>query len=198
MVKKIAITTSSDSNEEKIAVAKVDVMMDPSFTSQDEASTFEPSTQDDNNQSSLATLDIFDDADTTSAPLLRKALGGSKKSVSAAITAEPATPLSDTAAETLKIAPKRSNEFDDPKTAAAIDDIVAHESDVVLNSVDQQHSETIEASEPAKTTKHGHPLFWFLVLIICLIAAAMALFLIDPSIHNPLTKVNWNAIRRRL
>jgi hypothetical protein len=95
-------------------------------------------------------------------------------------------------------APK-PDDFDDPKTAAAINDILARESDTLLQAQDPSPSAARTAKVENDATEEGsHRIFWSLVFVVCLIAIAMAVFLIDPAIHNPLSKINWSAIRRHL
>jgi len=83
------------------------------------------------------------------------------------------------------------DEYDDPKLADAISDIVAQESDEVLLAEDslllthgQQDTQVVEDSSS------GHPFFWTLVAIVCLAAIGIALFLVDPNIYHPLSKLH--------
>ena len=91
----------------------------------------------------------------------------------------------------------RTENFDDPVIAEAIEDIVAHEGDIALSVQD-----ATQADAELKSLHHAeartHHLFWTLVAIVCLVAIAMAVFIINPSIHTPFRNLNWNTIRRHL
>jgi hypothetical protein len=90
------------------------------------------------------------------------------------------------------------DEYDDPKTEKAIKDIVAKESDEVIMAEDSLLAQEEAASEPLKTKKTSHPIFWSLVGLVSLVAIAIIVFLIDPNIHDPISKINWSSIRHHL
>lgn len=87
---------------------------------------------------------------------------------------------------------KTSNpdEYDDPILAEAISDIVAHESDEVLLVEDSMLANRAENSQPIKDKTGSHPIFWTSVALVCLLAIAIALFLADPIIFQPLSKIH--------
>ena len=91
----------------------------------------------------------------------------------------------------------RTENFDDPVIAEAIEDIVAHEGDIALSVQDATQADA-ELKSLHHAEAHTHHLFWTLVAIVCLVAIAMAVFIINPSIHTPFRNLNWNTIRRHL
>ena len=217
MAKKVEIQDDQDPSEDPAVVAKVDEMMDPAKekdkpseseqpTPQPEAESVEEPTSD------LPPLDIF--ADAPGAPQLESKDNKSKKKeekkkeeVETADKAEEINtednaevPLSsdDIDNSPVEANPIEPDDFDDPTTAKAIDDIVAHESDVVLGVADDKLAKQEEQEQPVKEEKASHKLFWSLVFIVCIIAIAMALYIIDPSIHSPIKGFNWGTIKRHL
>ncbi len=110
-----------------------------------------------------------------------------------------AMPALDTGTDedvTVKVKPARPIEYDDPKTAQAIEDIVAEESDAVLSLIDE--AETEKYRDAVEQEKHGHPIFWALIAIICLLAAAMALFLMYPPFANFINSLNLKLPNKHL
>ena len=91
----------------------------------------------------------------------------------------------------------RTENFDDPVIAEAIEDIVAHEGDIALSVQDATQADA-ELKSLHHAEAHTHHLFWTLVAIVCLVAIAMAVFIINPSIHTPFRNLHWNTIRRHL
>jgi hypothetical protein len=93
--------------------------------------------------------------------------------------------------------PIEPDDFDDPKTAKAIDDIVSLESDVVLDHEDQSKNKLATKTQKKSEKKPSHKLFWSLVIIVCLIAVVMALFILDPAVHLP-KNISWNSIKHHI
>ncbi len=160
---------------------------------------------EDQSSTPLSPLDIF--ADTPGAPLLETSPDNAeneakievkkdKKNSSRPEIKEPkeeVTPIEE------EPAAPRSESFDDPLTAKAIEDIVAHEGDIALSEQDDPESSPAVAERTIiREGKHTHRIFWTLVALVCIIAIAMAVFIINPSLHNPLSHLHWSAIRRHL
>lgn len=83
------------------------------------------------------------------------------------------------------------DEYDDPQLSEAISDIVAQESDEVLMAEDSML--LVNDQQDAKVAQDNsgsHPLFWTLVAIVCIAAVGIALFLVDPNIYHPLSKLH--------
>ncbi|MGH7234098.1 MAG: hypothetical protein ACREF7_01490 [Candidatus Saccharimonadales bacterium] len=95
-------------------------------------------------------------------------------------------------------APQKVENYDDQLTAKAIEDIVAHESDDEGQSAKDSEEPSEVKVDLSRQTKHTHHIFWTLVAIVCLLAVAMTIFIINPSIHNPLSHLHWSSIRRHL
>ena len=93
--------------------------------------------------------------------------------------------------------PIEPDDFDDPQTAKAIDDIVSLESDLVLDHEDQRKSKQATKTADKDEKKSSHKLFWAFVIIVCLVAIVMALFILDPSLHLP-KHISWESIKRHL
>lgn len=72
-------------------------------------------------------------------------------------------------AEELEPAELKANEYDDSETDKAVDDISAHESDLVLEVEDRQRQRKAEQAEPVK--KGGG--WGWVIIIVLLIAAAI-------------------------
>ncbi len=208
---KVTVKDDSDSGEDPGLVAKVDEMMDPDLPAVKAVeSPVEPSeaTDDDvpkiSRVPNLPPLDIF--ADTKGAPLLTKTKAKPKivNDIIAKPKAEP-IPLPDSVATeddptNEDNVPEPTNpspdNFDDPNIAQAIDDIVAHEGDTVLQVEDYKLANQRPIASAGKS--HGHPVFWTLIVILCLIAIALAVYLLDPSIHNPFRHFHWSSISSHL
>lgn len=77
--------------------------------------------------------------------------------------------------------------LDTPESDAAIADIVAQEADQVLAAEDagisaaQQDADTA----PPEAEKHGHPIFWFVVVLLVILAAIAAYVLMNPDLDLP-------------
>ncbi len=93
---------------------------------------------------------------------------------------------------------KRPPAYDDSVISKAIDDIVAHEGDVALMVQDQQQASS-EGVAPTHSVKRTHHIFWTFVALVCLVAVAMTIFIINPSVvRNPLHSLHWNSIKKHL
>ena len=184
----------SPTNKKKIAI-----MTDEETKSEEESSD------------SLPPLDIF--ADAPGAPPLKPSpeSAKSKDRVEVKKAAKSETPAVEIKADLPAEAkeevqpqedeplPPRAESFDDPLTAKAIEDIVAHESDVALSEQnDSNSSSAASESHIIREGKHTHRIFWTLVTLVCIIAIAMAVFIIDPALHNPFSHLHWSSIRRHL
>ncbi len=220
MAKKITIDDDLDLTEDPAVVAKVDKMMDPEVKEEQPAeASSEPdnpsvaATDGETSSDGQPPLDIF--ADAPGAPeLVKTAKAGKQKNEPAESTEDSSRqaeapsepddrapdPTDDPEPEDTPVEgdPIEAQDFDDPTTAKAIDDIVAHESDVVLDIEDSKTAQAEAEAGPVPEEKSGHKLFWSLVFIVCLIAIAMAVFIIDPSIHLPVKHFNWSTIKRHL
>lgn len=76
--------------------------------------------------------------------------------------------------------------IDTAQTDAAIDDIVAQEADEVLAAQDAGIQVANDEAEPAQQpVKHGHPLFWFVVLLLVIVAGLFAYTLTHPDLTLP-------------
>lgn len=211
MANQIEVKEDSGASEDPKLVEKVDEMMDPEI----DESNPEDSPSPEETAKSDPVLDIF--ADVSSAPLLVKTKkektnivldDKDKKKTKKIVDIEPiedqikTTPETDLIKDPLPpvkdnepdesiIEPlKRAEEFDDPSTARAINEIVAEESDEVLMIEDSKLAK--EQFPLAKEKRFKHPFFWALVILVCLVGVAIAVFVIDPSIHDPLAKVKWH------
>lgn len=197
--------------DDPMLVKSVDLMMDPDLS--DES----PSVKEvqevkveklDDQAKSLPPLDIFQKVQ--SAPLLVKKKEELHKlniKINEAKTdfiAQPVevevskTDLAHSAASEnrpIKYNPAYPDDYNDPKTAKAIDDIVAQESDQVLASNDERLEE-IENSVPNKNHKAWLNLFfWLMVFLLCLIAIGITAYYVNPAVYKPLSRLNWHAIK---
>lgn len=191
-----------DENDDPKLVARVDAMMNSKLTTA-EPKPLAKKVKDESRTDGLVSappLDIF--ADATSAPILNSApLAKVKK---AHIIQERSSVSSGgekitvrvKSAPTAALVAEAPENYDDPVTAQAINDIVASESDEVLAAEDSALAEQQLDSEPVKES--GHKLFWSFIALICLVALALALFIIDPNLFKPLTKIHLNSIMRHL
>lgn len=215
MAKKISVQEDSNSDEDPQLVAEVDEMMDPEISEEpgakEDASeeTKEEQSLEVNGEADLPPLDIF--ADVPSAPPLEVGKSKTKTSKAKEDSLPEEQPLkepdpilnqqdessSDEESAIIDTKPPEPDNYDDPKTAQAIDEIVAEESDTALDVEDQKQAEA-EASPGPVERKKGHPLFWAMVFIVCVIAIVIAIFLMYPSLHNPLSKIHWKSIRSHL
>jgi hypothetical protein len=211
MTKKISIKDNNLNQEDPYLLKKVDKMMDSSSVSDSISDEFE---QDKltikSDIANSPARDIF--ADTVTAPLL------TKKSMSTSDDEELASDSTEESAKLANAIAIKDNsvvesgennlfnnqitpdskittpdEYDDPKLTEAINDIVAQESDKALLVDDsllaqaQQNSQMVNA-------RSSHPIFWALVALICLVAIALAVFLIYPNIYPPISRFNLKAL----
>jgi len=168
--KKDAAETAVPS-EEVILEERVDAMMDPKRSDGIPAApidSLEPQTSD----GTPPPLDIF--ADATTAPDVPKELvvKGAKIEKNSEQAPEP----EETAGETADV-PSES-QLDDSVSDAAVDDIVAHESDTVLAAEDIA-IEQQKAAAPKPKKIHHHPVFWTLVALIAVVAVATAFLFVS-------------------
>ena len=220
MAKKISVQEDPSSDEDPKIVAEVDEMMDPELPDEPETKeeNVEPPTANNQEQSSgfkneseLPPLDIF--ADVPSAPPLETGKSKAKASkpepepskeeqsldepVSESVTNQQDNSSIEQETAIVDTKPAEPDNYDDPKTAQAIDEIVAEESDTTLDVEDQRKAEAEASSAPIESSK-GHPFFWAMVFLVCIIAIVIAVFLMYPSLHNPLSKIHWKSIRSHL
>lgn len=82
------------------------------------------------------------------------------------------------------IIPKAS--LDTPESDAAIDAIVAEEADQILAAQDAGIEAVQADSGPTDDeVKHGHPVFWFMIVLIVAVAAIFAYLLMNPDLDLP-------------
>ena len=67
---------------------------------------------------------------------------------------------------------------------------------MVLSLVDVAEAEKYQAA--VDQDKHGHPIFWTLIALICLLAIAMALFLMFPSFANFVNSLHIRSLGKHL
>jgi hypothetical protein len=78
--------------------------------------------------------------------------------------------------------------IDTPQTDAAIDDIVAQEADQVLAAEDagiKLANDAAEADVSELAEPHGHPVFWFIVVLLVVLALVFAYVLLQPGLSLP-------------
>lgn len=76
--------------------------------------------------------------------------------------------------------------IDTSTSDAAIDDIVAQEADQVLAAEDAGLTERqLFAQTQAKKRRRGHPVFWFLILLLVILAVISAVALTNPNVQLP-------------
>ncbi|HSX37057.1 MAG TPA: hypothetical protein VLG13_02995 [Patescibacteria group bacterium] len=179
--------------------AKVDAMMDPkrpepTFVEPREESTDkhqEPAAGQPND--TLPPLDIFSDPKT--APEVPKDL---LKDIG---TVEEAPKKEEVETTDQPPAPEAEPELDDATSDAAIDEIVAKESDTVLATEDASAQAASEEVSEAPKKLHHHPLFWSFVAIVAILAIVAAYILANGGNQLPGTgRVQswWHAIQRKV
>lgn len=217
MSKQIEIKDQEVVDEDPLLVKEVDQMMDPEIPDEpvnpidevvnDEDSKPLAETAD---NSSLPPIDIFQGTQT--APLFKK----TKEKESTEIVAdgtnddvrlsEAKDDLVDNElkeqnedSDFVASVPLVANDYSDPQTSKAIEDIMAHESDEVLAVEDSkfQQSENHASQSDGKSSK-GHMLFWLMVFIICVIAVGLAAYIVNPKYYKSITKINWSSIEHHL
>jgi hypothetical protein len=76
--------------------------------------------------------------------------------------------------------------LDTPESDAAIDAIVADEADQILAAQDAGVETAQEDAMPNDDQeKHGHPVFWFVVVLLVVLAVIAAYVLMNPDINVP-------------
>ncbi len=77
--------------------------------------------------------------------------------------------------------------LDTPESDAAIDDIVAKEADEVLAAQDASvaAAESEVESQATEPEKHGHPIFWFIIVLLVVVIAITAYVLMNPGLELP-------------
>ena len=188
-------------NEDPAVVAKVDQMMDP-YTEDEKGNETDNKAADVSDSQSakssdeLPPLDIF--ADTPGAPQLTQSSQKKntkkktrKNSVESSTSETDQGEVKDSSlSEIIEDnpvidSPSKPDDFDDPTTAKAIDDIVAQESDLVLGVEDTKLANIETEVRSSGKNAGSHKIFWGLVLIVCVLAIAMAVYIIDPSLSLP-------------
>jgi len=94
-------------------------------------------------------------------------------------------PITDSQ-ETLNDVPLERVSLDTPESDAAIDDIVAHEADQVLAAEDAGvRLAQLEGDESEPPTRSGHPIFWFIILLLVVVAIVSAYVVTTPGLELP-------------
>jgi hypothetical protein len=215
VARKIDIVDGSEAGEDPKLIRRVDAMMDPSVEEKPVVPLTSSTEEQSEASSDLPPIDIF--SETKSAPPLTEPSKGKSKKAESGKEKEDSAPAYEVVPETdpeptesvdpkptevqvndgLKSEPKPPEEYDDPAITKAINDIVAEESDEVLSAEDKK-LERKRAKAAAVEKNTGHPIFWALVVIVCLVAIAIGVFIFDPNLHNPLARFHWSSIRRHL
>ncbi len=190
-VKDEVTTTENSESSEPVSPPALDIFADvpgpPPLAGKSEAKASPPK-----KATQIAVVDNSDDAPTNQeekAEVETEAEPEEEAETEADIEDEAEAPSATSAV--------RTENFDDPVIAEAIEDIVAHEGDIALSVQDATQADA-ELKSLHHAEAHTHHLFWTLVAIVCLVAIAMAVFIINPSIHTPFRNLHWNTIRRHL
>lgn len=158
--------------QDQILEERVDAMMDPKRPS-DEKMPSEPANAKAEDET-LPPLDIFDGA--TTAPPVPNGLANEipLEQVEPADTDNKAEDVSTNEPQDIPPEPQ----LDDAVSDAAVDDIVARESDTVLAAEDAAlKSQNVHEPKPKKI--HHHPIFWTLVTFVAIVAITLALLLVS-------------------
>lgn len=118
--------------------------------------------------------------EASSAPELPKGLRVSAKKTKASHTVASST---EEASDDIAVPPVN---IDTPESDAAIDDIIAQEADQVLAAEDagiRAARQNAEAGYEPPKKPHGHPIFWFLILLIVIIAFLTFYVLTSPGLE---------------
>lgn len=107
----------------------------------------------------------------------------SKRAKSADDAVAPAA-VTDDAAASNDIAIEQVK-LDTPETDAAIDDIVAKEADEVLAAQDAGIAAAAAQTAEPQPEKYGHPIFWFIILVLVIVAALTTYVLMNPGLELP-------------
>jgi len=159
-------------SKEQVLEERIDAMMDPRRT--DVAQPAEEAVHVDTPGAELPPLDIF--ADTQSVPDLPSDLAKetdikAEKIKEAVPKAVESKAHEEGETEPQPVAPL---DLDDAANDAAVEDIVAHESDDLDDSLDETADE--DRDQPAAKVHH-HTVFWTFVTIIAVVALIAALLL---------------------
>lgn len=78
-------------------------------------------------------------------------------------------------------------QLDTPESDAAIDDIVAKEADEVLAAQDAGIAAAQDQAEgqTAEPEKHGHPVFWFIIVLLVVLIGVAVYVLTSPGLELP-------------
>lgn len=76
-------------------------------------------------------------------------------------------------------------QLDTPESDAAVDAIVAEEADQVLAAQDAGIAAEQDSAEPVEEEKHGHPVFWFIIVFFVVLAMIFAYVLMNPDLNLP-------------
>lgn len=157
--------TSHTSNDIEQLEAKIDAMMDVAVNAQ---------TDEDQ------TKEVVESNAIASAPELPQELKVTSRKAKSSATKQVEE---DAVADDVAVAPI---ELDTPESDAAIDDIIAQEADQVLAAEDAgiraARNDAEESYEPAAES-HGHPFFWFLIVLIVVIAFLTFYVLTSPGLE---------------
>jgi hypothetical protein len=190
--------TDNDLTEDPKVIAKVDAMMStgrdrPELETESKSVDEFEKLQPEPSESSPPPLDIF--ADTPSAPLLNEVKTKPKRAAhKVKIAVEEVTEADEEGRVEVNEIPKEEvkplkvDNYDDPQTAQAINAIVAEEADTTLGVQDAELEQVKAESAPAQSS-HAAAWFWVLVVIVCLVAIGMAIYLIDPNMHVSLSSI---------
>lgn len=157
---------------DQILEQRVDAMMDPK---RPEFQTL-PSEPDKGKAEDkvLPPLNIFDGA--TSAPPVPSDMAGEIPIEQSELSNADYNNKDSSASETQDVLTEP--QLDDAVSDAAVDDIVAHESDTVLAAEDAAlKSQNVHEPKPRKI--HRHPVFWTLVAFVAIVAVTLALLLVS-------------------
>ncbi|CAN5184766.1 hypothetical protein BH09PAT3_BH09PAT3_1590 [soil metagenome] len=151
-------STTTENNPTDVLEASVDAMMDPRAAKRETAPP----------------LDIFADEQPAAAPV--EVVADTPDDIPEESIE---TPGEDIVVEPLAI--------DTPQSDAAIDDIVAQEADQVLAAQDAGIEAAQAEAEPYTEVppKHGHPIFWFMIVLLVVIAITAAYVLTSPGLSVP-------------
>ncbi len=76
-------------------------------------------------------------------------------------------------------------QLDTPQSDEAIDDIVAQEADEVLAAEDAGLAQAQSEAAKLEPQKHGHPIFWFIILVLVILVIIAGVALVNPNIRLP-------------
>jgi hypothetical protein len=172
-------------NPEQQLEAKVDAMMDVSTEQQTAPAPVAQKPEPAKTKDELPPLDIFSDPST--APDVPKDL--LKQLDKSDISEEDdKTQVSEKPAIQIDVSVEKADpSLDDAVSDAAIDDIVAQESDTTLANEDTERAEAAAVTEPVEKVPkiHHHPIFWTIIFLIALVAMISAYWLITGGSNLP-------------